>query len=337
MSVYSSAVLALAPTSYYRMNATSGTTETDLGSAANNLTYTGSGYTLGGPGLVPSDPSSGSVAFSGAANTAACSASISGSLLGASATYGIICWISTSNSNQESSIACWNTAVAYQENAPGTGPGDTLNFSLYSVYTTSSNIAIPSDGAPHMLAIIYSDGVVTGFLDGASHSLGTISEAQQSNDTPTVGAVYQSGTIYYPFEGSIGDVAFIENLTAAQVVNLYALGTMVYVELNPAATQTGSAAITGPMSVASGYVPPVYNVSGAALASTTHAAIGSGTGTGSAQTITLSGAAVFSSATSYSVVASGTTGTVEVGYTDGANFTLTAAASEPYRWVAIGS
>ncbi len=299
--------------------------------------------TLGGPGLVPSDPTSGSVAFSGAAATAAYSTSISGSLLGASATYGIVCWVSTTNSNQLSSIACWNTALAYQSNAAETGPGDLLTFSLYSVNTTSSGIVIPSDGKPHMLAVIYADGVVTGFLDGVSYSLGSITpESQYSYDPPTVGAVYVAAdaTFYYPFEGSIGDVAFIENLTTAQVENLYAVGSLKYVELNPAVTQSGSIDVTGPVEVASAYVPPVYDASGASLGSTTHAVIGSGTGTGSAQTITLSGAAAFTSATSYSVAishASGGASSTDVTLVSGSSFTVNAPNSVDYSWIAIGA
>jgi hypothetical protein len=161
-------------------------------------------------------------------------------------------WAATTNASQLAAIACWNTAVAYQEDGPGTGPGNILCFSSLNYYTTSTNLTIPTDGQPHMMALIYSNGTITGFLDGTSYSLGSITpEAQNSQDTPTVGAVDLSGTIYYPFDGSIGDVAFIENLTVAQLQNLYAIGSVKYVELDPAAAQSGAVNVTGPMEVVS--------------------------------------------------------------------------------------
>ncbi|MGA7810462.1 hypothetical protein, partial [Bradyrhizobium sp.] len=49
------------------------------------------------------------------------------------------------------------------------------------------------------------------------------------------------------------------------------------------------------------YVPPCYTAAGAAVASTLHMVIGSFVGTGAAVTITLSGAAAFSSQFSYTV------------------------------------
>jgi hypothetical protein len=47
------------------------------------------------------------------------------------------------------------------------------------------------------------------------------------------------------------------------------------------------------------FVPPVYTAAGASVASTLHIVQGTFTGTGGLVTVTLSGAAVFSSATSY--------------------------------------
>lgn len=65
---YSTEVCADNPTRYYRMDATSGTTETDIGSNARNATYTG-GFTLNQTGaLTGSGSTSPSVAFASASN-----------------------------------------------------------------------------------------------------------------------------------------------------------------------------------------------------------------------------------------------------------------------------
>jgi hypothetical protein len=90
------------------------------------------------------------------------------------------------------------------------------------------------------------------------------------------------------------------------------------------------------------YVPPVYTSAGAALASTTHIVQGpTFLVSGTATVVTLTGAAVFSNSSSYTVVASmGTSfSAIEVNYTSGSSFSLYQTSGNNYlcSWIAIGA
>lgn len=103
--------------------------------------------------------------------------------------------------------------------------------------------------------------------------------------------------------------------------------------------------LVGPNTAAGAYVPPVYDITGAALANTTHIVIGRGTTVGGlgTQTITLSGAAVFASASSYQVMVTpnGSTTPLEVSaYTSGSQFTVantSGTSAIPFTFVAVGA
>ena len=107
-----------------------------------------------------------------------------------------------------------------------------------------------------------------------------------------------------------------------------------------------SASVSGPLSSqqtaggASGYVPPVYNASGAALASTTHMVTGNvSIAASSTVVITLSGAAVYTSGTSYFVAVSGNTNSMQVNKSNGSSFTITNPVAGPVvvDWITLGS
>lgn len=90
-------------------------------------------------------------------------------------------------------------------------------------------------------------------------------------------------------------------------------------------------------SVINAFVPPVYTAAGAALAATTHIATGSGTGNGATQTITLTGAAVFSSATSYQGYVGGTGAVGSIVQLSGTQFQVTLSNGLAYQYFLIGS
>jgi hypothetical protein len=92
------------------------------------------------------------------------------------------------------------------------------------------------------------------------------------------------------------------------------------------------------------YVPPVYTPAGAALASTAHMVLGLGytTSSGGAVSVTLSGAAAFSSSTSYAAFVIGVPAqeTWSFNPASGTGFQLTGgsgASGQAVAWLAIGS
>ncbi len=101
----------------------------------------------------------------------------------------------------------------------------------------------------------------------------------------------------------------------------------------------------GTSSSVGGYVAPVYTAAGAALASTTHIVQGYVYGTsGSSTVVTLSGAAAFSSATSYAVACTTNTNlgdpVLYVTQNSGTSFTVTfsgTTGSNQATFIAIGS
>lgn len=95
----------------------------------------------------------------------------------------------------------------------------------------------------------------------------------------------------------------------------------------------------GVNSAAGAYCPPAYTVSGAALpgGATTHIVTGSGTGNGATQTITLTGAAVFSSATSYQGYVGGTGAVGSIVQLSGTQFQVTLSNGLAYQYFLIGS
>jgi len=329
MSIYSSAVLALNPTTYYRMSATSGTTEVDLGSDGVNATYSGT-YTLNAGSLIATDPGANSVEFvSGAGELTAAPTTYFSS----TQTYGFVVWVKSTTGTQLANLAYWQNSLFNVSNPSTSGPGTAIAAGINGVSANGFGTFI-ADGNPHMIAAIFDGSSSTISLFQDNVALGSFSLG--------VGQTFQTSFLAGPnhFTGYMSEFAVIPNLTATQITSLYQAATgspAVYVQLNPPSVQTGNIEITGSISAEGGYVAPIYDASGAALGSTTHIVIGAGTGTGSAQTIALAGAAVFTSTTSYSVAVCQDTGTVDVSLTSGSSFTISATSGANYSWIAAGS
>jgi hypothetical protein len=213
-SNYSSSVMALSPYSYWRMGAYSGTNEPDLGSNAKNLTYTGT-YTLNQPGMLNSDVNSKSVLW----NNGYASASAS-TLLGYTQAWGVVFWYQTTTGTQFACMVTINGVCISVANSTVNGTGTLLTETLIGTNGFSSGLNIVADGKPHQAAFIYNGaGTATLYQDGVAGGSFSYNLSQNGTGGLLVGA-YGSDI----FAGNIGDVAYIPNLTPAQVTQLYNAG-----------------------------------------------------------------------------------------------------------------
>lgn len=94
----------------------------------------------------------------------------------------------------------------------------------------------------------------------------------------------------------------------------------------------------GAAHMAAAEIAPVYNTSGT-LQSNAHQVIGSGTATGTALVVTLSGSAIFTSSSSYGCVVDDQGSLpVAITYTSGSSFTITdAGTGNVMRYVCTGN
>ena len=173
---------------------------------------------------------------------------------------------------------------------------------------------------------------------GGTAATGTVSGDMTAAESATIGGLY------------------LGNGTTAQTASIFSVtNTLIFSPSNASTVGQMRLSSAGALSVqptinatnTAGYVPPVYTAAGAELAATTHIATGSvQTSTGSGPftgTVTLSGAAVFTSNTSYVVAIGNTvgagTGSPTISLISGTSFILTDNASSAaiYYWIAIGS
>lgn len=298
MSAYSSAVLALSPTHYWRMNATSGTTETDLGSLGFNLTYNG-GFTLGGPSLIGSDSAAKSVAFDGSTGYAATATAefITSGIL------GYVAWFSNTNNNQNGFVFQYSGIGLAQQGPVSTGDQITVDGNL-GFYQLSTPL-FPSDGAPHMLALMLdlSTTAFTLMLDGSV--IDTRTAAVSGASFVSVVAAFLSSLDH--MAASIAEVATIPGLTPTQVTSLFTTATAAIpvtgtgASAQAAQTSSGSGTVLNPVSgtgasaqaaqTSNGVAKETISATGAAVQA---AQTASGTGN---ETIGVTGTAVQSAQT----------------------------------------
>ena len=214
----------------------------------------------------------------------------------------------------------------------------------------SATVSSPLSFTAGALSIgsIGQSNVTNGYVDlSTTQSVGgakTFTSAVKSN------SFFQSnlaaGNFYYEWAnfdtGSIGAIGSANTGSVSGVTpnawELAAPGVHTYI----AGDTSGNVGVMGHLGASGTYVPPSYTISGASVASSQHTVSDNFTGTGTTTTVTLSGSAAYTSATTFSCTAIGLTspvlGTQSVGQNaSGSSVTFNTNNGSTYRITCAGT
>lgn len=214
-ATYKSTILADSPLRYYRLDEATGTTATDLGSSAQNGTYTG-GFTLNQPGALSGDTDA-AVKFNGSTG----SVSASGTGLPTSGAFSLECWALLTATPT-------GTAVPLAIGSPGVNGAEFyLAFPASTAIwagdgTTNSQGPALTSNAWHHLVASYDGANIRVYADGA-----LVAGPTAASIAPTYGGLFigQLGNSTDWFAGSVDEVAvYGVALSSTQVSTHYAAG-----------------------------------------------------------------------------------------------------------------
>lgn len=221
MSAISSAINALSPAGYWKLDETSGTSAADSGPNGLTGTYTGT-YTLGGTALnAAPDAGERSVSVNGAGHVSIANSSY----IVTNAAFSVFCLC---NRNTSTSGALWhkgNTAVGGNQGVFLTA---TAAGALYIQYFSGSWRAVSTGatlpaGVNSSVTFIYLGGTsVVTVVNGVDYSATLPVALPTSNQPLYIGTSWQ-GSRRDPFYGSLDEVAwFGTNITTNQAKDLHA-------------------------------------------------------------------------------------------------------------------
>jgi len=224
---YETEVLADAPTGYWNLDETSGTTADNLGSTGATIdgTYTGT-YTLGAASLLPAKPSGKSLQLAGAGYVAIpyhADINLSG------AASSVEAWVSFTSLPA-------TTAVSRENNFRlETAAGKIQSIlwaasSTFAITITDDNV---DDGSGHHVVAVYSDPYYLLYVDGVLQAARYDNITTRNNDTSTAMRIGQRSTGASPFTGYIDEVAlYTTALSASRVAAHYTAGAAKVTFLN---------------------------------------------------------------------------------------------------------
>ncbi len=311
------------------------------------------GFALSAAGLTSTAGIAAGGAITGATTIAASGNIASGGVLAAYLTAQ-----GYTNSAGQISSAATTTSGYYLFGGSASSPNGagvlSWNGTSYSFYTAGTSgtignpqVTISGAGAISGVTTIAASSGITGQYYSANGAYGTAQFAFTNNaGGSNVTGLFAYGATTASISSSVLSVYAI-GLTTPQVAAIDASGNLgILGGLHATGVTAGTGTVQGASNGSTtAYLPPVYTAAGAALASTTHIVQGFVYGTsGSSTVVTLSGAAAFSSATSYAVACTTNTNlgdpVLYVTQTSGTSFTVTfsgTTGSNQATFVAIGS
>lgn len=226
INTYQATVLADSPTHYWRLAETSGTNADDLGSGADDGTYTGT-YTLAATSLLTTDTANKALSLPSAAGYVTVDAA--GPVVNTTA-WSVEFWV---NGSAQASKALWSerqNASAASVIWIGTGASNTAKLLLW-FRDVGNNIRLNNlestatilDGNPHHVVYAEGAGVYQVYIDGVADISGTyVASSGWTVDMATIGAL-RGSAISAHFTGTIDEFAtYSTKLSLARVQAHYA-------------------------------------------------------------------------------------------------------------------